>query len=136
MSFKEPIRSLYIFSDRVAELKAQAMRISRQIDLIVKRRCVACTVADVYVHETVYDERIISGSKESFSERFVAVFAKTWLSRILTPAIIFFGALQLMAGTSFVSGSLLALCAASISFVIETAAVVVFADEWKWRSLE
>lgn len=112
------------------------MRVARQLKSVATNGRYVVKGADIYVQESGFDEHIISGEKQSIGRLFREAFGEKWLSRIVTPAIVFLGASMVLAGTPAVTSSLLALSAATISFVAETLLVVLFADEWKWRSVK
>jgi hypothetical protein len=120
----------HVAARTVSQLKAQAVRITRQMRRLFTNGCTAKVL--IFTQEG-WDQLIVEGEYVSRWRHFRAALSEKLLGKLLTPAIVFFLAVMFFAGTPAVSTAVIALLAAGISFTIEAAAFAYTAEDWKWR---
>jgi hypothetical protein len=122
----------YIFGSTPRQLKAQAERVMRQLRcLLDKPGKWGANVSIFTLENNSSDVPIIEGEYVLKRRRFVEALLEKWLSKLLTPALIFLG--NIWTGTPATVSGLIAFGAAGIVFVIEAATSAASADEWKWK---
>lgn len=126
--------TVHVTAATVMQLKTQAERITRQMrPMFDKKRKRAAKVA-IFVQEAERsDELIIAGEYVSRISLFKSALLEKWLSKLLTPALVFFLATKALSGTTAATSAFIALAAAGINFVVEAAGFAYTANEWKWR---
>lgn len=128
---------VHISGQNVAETKDQAARIVRRLPkLFSQNKAKVKSSAIVYVANSMgFDTAIISGKRVGKFARFIDVFAERWMTRLITPAIIFSAAAAFLPATTFFQSALIGLIAAILALLIEGLVFAFKADEWDWTEV-
>jgi len=121
----------------VADTKVQAKRLARRLPKLF-----ADTETKLKISAVIYapgsadfDTPVIKGEQMSFWKRLFDTFAERWLTRIVTPAIIFSGAAAFLPNSSLFQSASIGLAAAVVSVVIEGIIFARKAEEWEWKEV-
>lgn len=125
--------SIHVTAVDVAQLKAQATRLVRQLRRLFKSRQCAAT-ASVFTREpTGPDKLIFSGEYLTKRKRLWRNLADKWLGKLLTPGITFFLTLTWVTTAPAIQSAQIALLAAAASFLVEGVSLVPSSEEWTWK---
>jgi hypothetical protein len=124
----------HITGKSVAEVKEQAKRISRRLPKLFETLEVETKSSGVIysVNPLGFDTPVLKGEKMTFWMRFIDAFTERWMTRLLTPAIVFWIAAAFLPGTNFFQSAAIGMLAVLVSVIIEGIVFAKNAGEWKW----
>lgn len=122
-----------ITATTVAELKLQTRRVTRQLLPLLRKGKKLVDVVILASAGPGVDTPILNGSRVSMLEQLGSVAGEKWVSKLLTPAIVFGLTSRLLVGTPAAESALFGVVAALLAFLVEVALFIYHGDEWKWE---
>lgn len=125
----------HIEAGTVAEEKKEAVRITRRLCTLFERPSVKSEVnALIYAFNSRgFDTEIIEGKRIGHWRRLADAFRERWLTRVLTPGIVFGFASTYFPQSNLVQSALIVFAAAIATLLIESIAFAVAASDWEWK---
>jgi hypothetical protein len=126
---------VHIEAPTVPETKRQAARVARRTCALFENPTVKTKVKAIIYSTNLqgFDTEIIYGGRVGRWRQFLETFTKQWLTRVTTPAIVFFLAVAFLPATTIAQSATLGLLAAGFTLLIESVLFAAKADEWKWE---
>jgi flavin-binding protein dodecin len=125
--------AVHVTAQTVAQLKAQSVRITRQLRSQFEQPSkLSATVAIVTQEQSAFYAPIIKGEYISRVRRITSRLTENWLSKIVAPAVVYFLTALMLGGTPAAVSGGIALVAAVASFLIEAISSAFVEDDWKW----
>ena len=125
--------SIHITATTMAELKAHAKRVTRQL-LAALGKGAESVEATIFVETIEGSSTAISkGCRISLIRQLVGNAGEKWISKLLVPAIIFTITSMLLAGTPSAVSAMIGLLAALLWFLVELTLFAYYGTEWLWE---
>lgn len=126
---------VHIEAPTVPETKRQAARIARRTCALFETPTVKTEVKAVIYTTNLqgFDTEIMCGRRIGHGRRFLDAFSEQWLTRVMTPTVVFFLAVTFLPTTTISQSAAVGLGAAVITLIIESALFSMNAEEWKWE---
>lgn len=126
---------IHISAERVANLKTQAERVTRELWPLLKSRNRSALAYLFAQEKDKQDVRMISGERVSLPRKVVQAIAEKWMSRMVVPAVVFALTAYRLSGTSAVQSAGIGALAAFIGMSMEISLFIFQARDWVWREV-
>ena len=120
-----------IFAKTISQLRAQCIRISRQLALHGLK--MAKVGASILVSANGSDMDILTGEKVGFYSRFWESLKERFIGKFVPALVTAFLATQFLAGTPALKSAEIGLLAATLGALLDAIIAALASDSWKWK---